>query len=102
MLMESAPKFATQRVLLSADTMLWTGLLPMAKVLLTSLVQVEISEMESEPKLETKISPPSGLRARWTGVWPTSRRVRTWSVVREGSWRAAQESGAAERLMAMT
>ena len=61
---ESAPKFATHKVPLSRLTIPRTGLLPMVYVPPTSLVQVEISEMLSEPKFETKISPPSGFIAR--------------------------------------
>src|SRR2546430_16765555 len=56
-----------------------TGHGPNRCVLLTSLLLVSTSETESEPKLLTKISPPSGLRARCMGVLPTSSRANSRS-----------------------
>src|SRR6185312_16668767 len=100
--MASAPKLETQRVLLSRLTRPCEGLLPMGWVQPTSFVHGLISEMLSESKLETKISPPSGFMAKLTGVLPTSSRARRWSSISEGSCLAAQEPGAAERLMAIT
>ena len=73
--MASAPKLETQRVLLSRLTRPCEGLLPMGWVQPTSLVQGLISEMLSESKFETKISPPSGYMARLTGDLPTSSSV---------------------------